>query len=149
MQINIFFNNLTDGLYTYLHTILLIMLHKCNSAYFFSNLNCDRLRVLLVFFFFFLDSSSNVGGSDKEKESKLTLKAPKTISRCRLNKKIKENKPGHYILTFSLHELISGFQPLNEILWCDHSNENSSAVRGTIYLVCRSTLSLFRDPLFF
>ena len=76
------------------------MLHKCNSAYFFSNLNCDRLRVLLVFFFFFLDSSSNVGGSDKKKESKLTLKAPNTISRCRLNKKIKENKPEHYILTF-------------------------------------------------
>ena len=30
----------------------------------------------------------------------MTLKAPNTISRCRLNKKINENKPEHYILTF-------------------------------------------------
>ena len=55
------------------------MLHKCNSAYFFSNLNCDRLRVLLVFFFFFLDSSSNVGGSDKKRREQVnTFKKPQT-----------------------------------------------------------------------
>ena len=32
------------------------------------------------------------------------------------------------------------FESVNEILWCDHSNETSSAVfsHGTIYLVCSS-----------
>ena len=32
------------------------------------------------------------------------------------------------------------FESVDEILWCDHSNETSSAVlsHGTIYLVCFS-----------
>ena len=32
------------------------------------------------------------------------------------------------------------FESVDEILWCDHSNETSSAVlsHGTIYLVCSS-----------
>ena len=34
----------------------------------------------------------------------------------------------------------STFKSVDEILWCDHSNETSSAVlsHGTIYLVCSS-----------
>ena len=38
------------------------------------------------------------------------------------------------------------FASVDEILWCYHSNETSSAVlsHGTIYLVCSSTFEVFR-----
>ena len=38
------------------------------------------------------------------------------------------------------------FASVDEILWCYHSNETSSAVlsHGSIYLVCSSTLEVFR-----
>ena len=37
-------------------------------------------------------------------------------------------------------EAVLTFESVNEIRWCDHSNETSSAVlsHGTIYLVCSS-----------
>ena len=44
------------------------------------------------------------------------------------------------ILFILLYEMVLTFESVDEILWCYHSNETSSAVlsRGTIYLVCSS-----------
>ena len=50
---------------------------------------------------------------------------------------------GHYfpvVLFITLYKVVLTFESVDEILWCDHSNETSSAVlsHGTIYLVCSS-----------
>ena len=44
------------------------------------------------------------------------------------------------ILFILLYEMVLTFESVDEIPWCCHSNETSSAVlsRGTIYLVCSS-----------
>ena len=44
------------------------------------------------------------------------------------------------VLFIMLYKVVLTFESVDEILWCDHSNETSSAVlsRGTIYLVCSS-----------
>ena len=44
------------------------------------------------------------------------------------------------ILFILLYEMVLTFESVDEILWCYHSNETSSAVllHGTIYLVCSS-----------
>ena len=44
------------------------------------------------------------------------------------------------ILFILLHEMVLTFESVDEIPWCYHSNETSSAVllHGTIYLVCSS-----------
>ena len=40
------------------------------------------------------------------------------------------------VLFIMLHKVVLTFESVDEILWCDHSNETSSAVlsRGTIYI---------------
>ena len=44
------------------------------------------------------------------------------------------------VLFIVLYKVVLTFASVDEILWCDHSNETSSAVlpHGTIYLVCSS-----------
>ena len=44
------------------------------------------------------------------------------------------------VLFIMLYKVVLTFESVDEILWCDHSNETSSAVlsHGTIYLVCSS-----------
>ena len=44
------------------------------------------------------------------------------------------------VLFIMLYKVVLTFEFVDEILWCDHSNETSSAVlsHGTIYLVCSS-----------
>ena len=44
------------------------------------------------------------------------------------------------VLFIMLYKVVLTFESVDEILWCYHSNETSSAVlsRGTIYLVCSS-----------
>ena len=44
------------------------------------------------------------------------------------------------VLFIMLYKVVLTFESVDEILWCYHSNETSSAVlsRGTIYLVCTS-----------
>ena len=44
------------------------------------------------------------------------------------------------VLFIMLYKVVLTFESVDEILWCDHSNETSSAVlsHGTIYLVCTS-----------
>ena len=44
------------------------------------------------------------------------------------------------VLFIMLYKMVLTFESVDEILWCDHSNETSSAVlsHGTIYLVCSS-----------
>ena len=44
------------------------------------------------------------------------------------------------VLFIMLYKVALTFESVDEILWCDHSNETSSAVlsHGTIYLVCSS-----------
>ena len=44
------------------------------------------------------------------------------------------------VLFIMLYKVVLTFESVDEILWCDHSNETSSAVlsHGTIYLVCCS-----------
>ena len=44
------------------------------------------------------------------------------------------------VLFIMLCKVVLTFESVDEILWCDHSNETSSAVlsHGTIYLVCSS-----------
>ena len=41
------------------------------------------------------------------------------------------------VLFIMLYKVVLTFESVDEILWCDHSNETSSAVlsHGTIYLV--------------
>ena len=45
------------------------------------------------------------------------------------------------VLFIMLYKVVLTFESVDEILWCYHSNETSSAVllHGTIYLVCSST----------
>ena len=44
------------------------------------------------------------------------------------------------VLFIMRYKVVLTFESVDEILWCDHSNETSSAVlsHGTIYLVCSS-----------
>ena len=44
------------------------------------------------------------------------------------------------VLFIMLYKVVLTFESVDEILWCNHSNETSSAVlsHGTIYLVCCS-----------
>ena len=44
------------------------------------------------------------------------------------------------VLFIMLYKVVLTFESVDEILWCYHSNETSSAVlsHGTIYLVCSS-----------
>ena len=44
------------------------------------------------------------------------------------------------VLFITLYKVVLTFESVDEILWCYHSNETSSAVlsHGTIYLVCSS-----------
>ena len=44
------------------------------------------------------------------------------------------------VLFIMLYKVVLTFKSVDEILWCYHSNETSSAVlsHGTIYLVCSS-----------
>ena len=44
------------------------------------------------------------------------------------------------VLFIMLYKVVLTFESVDEILWCDYSNETSSAVlsHGTIYLVCSS-----------
>ena len=44
------------------------------------------------------------------------------------------------VLFIMLYKVVLTFESVDEILWCDHSNETSSAAlsHGTIYLVCSS-----------
>ena len=44
------------------------------------------------------------------------------------------------VLFIMLYKVVLTFESVDEILWCYHSNEISSAVlsHGTIYLVCSS-----------
>ena len=44
------------------------------------------------------------------------------------------------VLFIMLYKVVLTFESVDEILWCDHSNETSSAVlsHGTIYLVSSS-----------
>ena len=44
------------------------------------------------------------------------------------------------VLFIMLYKVVLTFESVDEILWCDHSNETSSAVlsHGTIYLICSS-----------
>ena len=44
------------------------------------------------------------------------------------------------VLFIMLYKVVLTFESVDEILWCDHSNETSSTVlsHGTIYLVCSS-----------
>ena len=46
-----------------------------------------------------------------------------------------------HMVLFVLYVVLT-FESVDEILWCYHSNETSSAVlsHGTIYLVCSSNL---------
>ena len=46
-----------------------------------------------------------------------------------------------HMLLFVLYVVLT-FESVDEILWCYHSNETSSAVllHGTIYLVCSSNV---------
>ena len=49
-----------------------------------------------------------------------------------------------------IYLVCSAFVSVDEILWCDHSNETSSAVlsHGTIYLVCNSNFCVCeRNPM--
>ena len=45
-----------------------------------------------------------------------------------------------FIIAEFNHYVVLTFESVDEILWCDHSNETSSAVlsHGTIYLPCSS-----------
>ena len=44
------------------------------------------------------------------------------------------------VLFIMLYKVVLTFESVDEILWCDHSNETSSAVlsHDAIYLVCSS-----------
>ena len=44
------------------------------------------------------------------------------------------------VLFIMLYKVVLTFESVDEILWCDHSNETSSAdlSHGSIYLVCSS-----------
>ena len=44
------------------------------------------------------------------------------------------------VVFIMLYKVVLTFESVDEILWCYHSNETSSAVlsHGTIYLVCSS-----------
>ena len=44
------------------------------------------------------------------------------------------------VLFIMLYKVVLTFESVDEILWCDHSNETSLAIlsHGTIYLVCSS-----------
>ena len=44
------------------------------------------------------------------------------------------------VLFIMLYKVVLTFESVDEILWCYHSNETSSAIlsHGTIYLVCSS-----------
>ena len=44
------------------------------------------------------------------------------------------------VLFIMLYKVVLTFESVDEILWCYHSNETSSAVLsyGTVYLVCSS-----------
>ena len=44
------------------------------------------------------------------------------------------------VLFIMLYKVVLTFESVDEILWCNHSNETSSAVlsHGAIYLVCSS-----------
>ena len=45
------------------------------------------------------------------------------------------------VLFIMLYKVVLTFESVDEILWCYHSNETSSAVlsHGAIYLVCSSS----------
>ena len=54
------------------------------------------------------------------------------------------------ILFILLYEMVRTFESVDEIPWCYHSNETSSAVlsHGTIYLVCSSNFRVCgRNPI--
>ena len=44
------------------------------------------------------------------------------------------------VLFIMLYKVVLTFESVDEILWCDHSNETSSVVlsHGTIYFLCSS-----------
>ena len=46
----------------------------------------------------------------------------------------------YFHLVLFIQYVVLTFESVDEILWCDHSNETSSAVlsHGTIYIVCFS-----------
>ena len=46
----------------------------------------------------------------------------------------------YFLMVLSIEYVVLTFESLDEILWCKHSNETSSAVlsHGTIYLECNS-----------
>ena len=46
----------------------------------------------------------------------------------------------YFHMVLFIKYVVLTFESVNEIIWCDHSNETSSAVlsHGTIYLVCSS-----------
>ena len=48
------------------------------------------------------------------------------------------------VLFIMLYKVVLTFESVDEILWCYHSNETSSAIlsHGTIYLVCSSNFSI-------
>ena len=50
------------------------------------------------------------------------------------------------VLFIMLYKVVLTFESVDEILWCDHSNETSSAVlsHGTIYIVRSSKISVCR-----
>ena len=48
--------------------------------------------------------------------------------------------PQYFHMVLFIYFVVLTCESVDEILWCDHSNETSSAVlsHGTIYFVCRS-----------